>query len=171
VKSTVSNTQITIVKQSTAPASVSIAAPGTTYAYFTITKTNIQDADIKTVKLKFKVEKSWVTSNNIDIATIALNRYADGQWTKMPTTKLSEDSDYIYFEAETTALSVFAVAGQSVITTTTTLPTTTTTLPAAAAGLPIEWIVIIILVIVVILVFVFRKTLTSKKKILLPPSI
>ncbi len=171
VNNAVSNTQITIVKQSTAPASVSIAAPGTTYAYFTITKSNIQDADVKAVKIRFKVERSWVTSNNVNVSTIALNRYADGQWTKMPTTKLSEDNDYIYFEAETTGLSVFAVAGQSITTTTTTLPTTTTTLPAAAVGLPIEFIVIIILVVVVILIFVFRKTLTSKKKIVLPPSV
>ena len=110
----VSNVQVTVKKQSTAPATVAIAAPGVVHSYLTITESNIQNSDIESVTIKFKVEKSWIASNNIDEATIALNRYENNVWTALATSKLSEDANYVYFEVTTTGLSIFAVTGQQV---------------------------------------------------------
>ena len=71
------------------------------------TSRNIADATVS-----FKVEKSWVTGNDIDKSSIALYRYSDDNWGKLVTRKVSEDSNSLYFEAETSGFSPFAVAGK-----------------------------------------------------------
>ena len=175
VKNAVSNAQIT-VKESSLPsgASTVIASDkGTVYKYLEIAKSNIQDADINKVKIKFKVEKSWLTANNIDSTTVALSRYSDNNWSKLTTTKLSEDSSYVYFEAESPGLSVFAVYGEKLISTTSTVPvattvppTTTTTAPILSPiipGIPTE-ILIIVIVVIAVLVFLVWKFFISKRK-------
>ncbi|MHA1853244.1 MAG: PGF-pre-PGF domain-containing protein [Candidatus Heimdallarchaeaceae archaeon] len=113
VKETVSNVKIT-VKESSLPsgASVAISADvGKTYKYIEIT-TNVASEKVEKVKIKFKVEKSWITENNIASATIALQRWADNKWNKLPTSKVAEDETYIYFEAESPGLSTFAITGE-----------------------------------------------------------
>ncbi len=71
------------------------------------TEKNIDDATVV-----FTVEKSWVTDNNIDETTISLNRYSDNNWDKLVTRKVTEDSNWLYFEAETSGFSPFAVTGK-----------------------------------------------------------
>lgn len=167
VKSAVSDVQIKI-EQTTKPAEAdeAIGAEGKVYKYLEITKTNIGDADINKVTIKFKVPKSWVTSNSIDPDTIALNRYADGKWNKLPTTKLSEDASYYYFEAESPGLSVFAITGEISAEATTTPAVTTipavTTKPKKKLGLGIELstmqilgVIVGIVVILALVVFMF----------------
>ncbi|MDH5443510.1 MAG: PGF-pre-PGF domain-containing protein, partial [Hadesarchaea archaeon] len=69
------------------------------------------------VIIRFKVEKSWIILNEINIATITLNRYDSltGEWTSLPTTYLSEDDTYVYFSAISPGLSVFGVSGSKII--------------------------------------------------------
>ncbi len=62
--------------------------------------------------VSFTVEKSWVTDNNIDETTISLYRYSDNNWGKLVTRKVTEDSNSLYFEAETSGFSPFAVTGK-----------------------------------------------------------
>lgn len=117
VTETVSNVQIT-VKDASLPAGASLAISsdnGATYKYLNIT-TTIPSSKIANVTIKFKVEKSWMTANNINSSTIALERYVNSQWVKLTTTKLSEDSTYIYFEAQSPGLSIFAIIGEKNIT-------------------------------------------------------
>jgi PGF-pre-PGF domain-containing protein len=162
VKNNVSNAQITVTKTDTAPATVSITAPGFTYAYLNIVKTNVADADISKVTIKFKIEKSWITNNNIDVGTITLNRYVNGAWVAL-TTKLLSSNGYYYFEAESSGLSVFAVSGQkkavtTTISPTTTVPITTTTILVAPPvppeiQLPLIFGIIIIILIVLGILF------------------
>jgi len=64
--------------------------------------------------VSFMVEKSWVTDNNIDETTIALYRYSDDNWDKLVTRKVTEDSNSLYFEAETSGFSPFAVTGKTI---------------------------------------------------------
>lgn len=152
VNDTVSNVQLSISETSTAPATVAIGAPGFTYAYLTITKTNITDKNISNVKIDFKIEKSWIVANGIDISTIALYRFVDGSWVALPTVKLSEDATYVYFEAESPGLSVFAITGQKVTTTTLV---TTTTIPGGVT-VPDFWsIVKIAAIFIIILALLF----------------
>ncbi|KAF5425575.1 MAG: hypothetical protein C5S44_00155, partial [Candidatus Methanocomedens sp.] len=62
--------------------------------------------------INFRVEKFWVSENNIDESTIRLNRYTDETWSPLIASKIYEDADNLYFEAETTEFSPFAVSGK-----------------------------------------------------------
>jgi len=159
VKNTVISVQIEVTEQSTQPATISIGAPGVTYSYLTVTKTGITDEDVSSVKIKFKVEKSWIAANNIEPSTITLNRYVNGAWVALPTVQLSEDANYIYFEATSPGLSIFVVTAQKKAVTTTTLPTTTTTLPPP----PSDWWWIAGIVIVVLMAAFLYFFFVSKK--------
>ncbi len=113
VKSTADDITITVKKLDKKPDYVT-AIPDKLYRYFELSHQNIQDK-IEKVKIKFKVEKSWINTNNIDESTIILNRYSGSQWNKLPTTKLSGDANYTYLEAESPGLSIFAVSGEEKI--------------------------------------------------------
>jgi PGF-pre-PGF domain-containing protein len=82
---------------------------GISYSYFNITATNLT-ANV-TAKIEFKVNKPWITDNNINETTIKLNRY-NGSWTVLHTSKLGEDDVSSYFEAETPGFSLFAISGK-----------------------------------------------------------
>lgn len=146
VKNTVNSVQITVTQSSTKPAAIAVTAPGAVYGYYNIEKTNIDDEDVESATIMFKVKKDWITGQNIDETTIALERFKGGAWNKLPTTKVDEDGTYFYFQATTTELSIFAVTAEKVVTTTTTtttlVPVTTTTLPVVPLGGPIVWIIV-----------------------------
>jgi PGF-pre-PGF domain-containing protein len=112
----ISGARITVQQLTGRPAEIAIGPPGTVYKYLNIVAENVIDAQIGSVVISFKVEKSWITANGIDMSTIALYRYdlATGEWTPLPTTYLSEDDTYAYFSAVSPGLSVFAVTGTPV---------------------------------------------------------
>ena len=62
----------------------------------------------------FRVSKAWIKENNIDIDSITLQHFADENWNSLSTTKVKEDNEYVYFEAETPGFSPFAVTGQKI---------------------------------------------------------
>lgn len=92
---------------------VTVSAPETVYQYLNIPNANIAPGDVEKVTIEFKVERAWVASENIDEGTIALCRYdaSTDEWTTLPTEKIGEDADYLYFSAESPGLSVFAITG------------------------------------------------------------
>ncbi len=109
-----SNVQVTVKETTASAAGVSVAissATGSVYKYLEITKTNIQDSGIKSAKINFKVPKSWMTANNIGKSTIALNRFINNGWSKLPTTISKEDAAYVYFSSDTPGFSTFAITG------------------------------------------------------------
>ncbi len=69
--------------------------------------------NIENAVIYFMVEKSWVQSKNIDKSTITLNRYSDNTWSKLPTSPLSEDDNYLYFTTQTPGFSSFAITGRT----------------------------------------------------------
>jgi PGF-pre-PGF domain-containing protein len=84
---------------------------GMVYSYFDL-PTNLAVEDIQSARIQFKVSKSWIAANNIDTSSIVLTRYAAASgWEDLETTLINEDSEYYYFSAETSALSLFAIAG------------------------------------------------------------
>ena len=87
------------------------AAPGTVFHYLLVNKLNLSDENIQSVKLEFRIAKSWVTTAGIDANTVKLYRYT-AQWDELSTTKLSEDTDYVYYSATSPGLSLFAISGQ-----------------------------------------------------------
>ncbi|WP_256621903.1 PGF-pre-PGF domain-containing protein [Methanolobus chelungpuianus] len=70
-------------------------------------------SNIKDPIIVFRVDNDWVSSNNIDPSSIALNRYADNAWNRLPTEQTGSDADYLYFRAITPGFSPFAITGES----------------------------------------------------------
>lgn len=93
---------------------VKSTAPDTVYknaniwvgTYGFATPTNIKHAEIT-----FRVPISWLKSNSIDPDSITMMHY-QGAWASLPTKKISETSEWIYYEAITTRFSPHAITGK-----------------------------------------------------------
>jgi PGF-pre-PGF domain-containing protein len=89
---------------------------GTTYKSFQINYANINDAQITDVVMNFTVNTSWMTANNINPSSIALYRNvgggAIGTWTALPTTLVSNNSQYYYFSAVSPGFSDYTIYGE-----------------------------------------------------------
>jgi len=129
VKNTTQNAKLVVRKLSGRPESVLTDAPGKIYQYLEIDAINLNEDILSDVKIVFNVEKSWIKSNNIDETTIRLNRYVYNSWQPLPTTRLGEDDNFVYFESTTPGFSVFAVTGEEASVVTTVSPTTVQTTP------------------------------------------
>ncbi|MDY0387850.1 MAG: PGF-pre-PGF domain-containing protein [Methanolobus sp.] len=66
-------------------------------------------AMINDVFIKFKVERTWVISNDHDPKLIKLCRYSDGMWSPLETSEIDKDEDYFYYEAKAPGFSQFAI--------------------------------------------------------------
>ena len=91
---------------------VSTAPPGEVYQNMNIWIGNAIYATgdrIENPIIEFKVARSWITENNIDISKIQLCRYSSDAWNSLPTTKINEDKKYIYFTSKTPGFSPFAI--------------------------------------------------------------
>ncbi|AFV23191.1 KP-43 peptidase [Methanolobus psychrophilus R15] len=71
------------------------------------------EANIIDPAIVFRVDNSWISNNDIDPASIILNRYSDGAWSKLPTEQTGSDADFLYFKAVTPGFSPFAITGES----------------------------------------------------------
>ena len=151
VKNSVNDIKILIKKLPGKPTSVIHELTGKVYHYIQIDKENITDADINKTLIKFRVEKSWISSNRINVSTIALNRYTN-KWEKLPTRKISEDATDVYFEAESPGLSVFAITGEEVKAVTTATTTAATTIPAYKKISKITWMWVLVAVIIFVII-------------------
>jgi len=111
--------------------------PGTAYTYFDIEVKNPGTTKIEG-KVEFKVAKSWIAADNIDEATVKLNRYDEsgGEWKALPTHKTGEDDDFVYFEAQTPEFSMFAVTGEKKVEAETAAAATPTPTTAVATATP-----------------------------------
>ena len=97
------------------------------YKFMDISST-AASSDFSLIKIKFKVPKSWISSNSVDSTTISLFRYSSG-WTKLTTAQTSTDDAYYYFEAISPGFSTFAVAAEKG-SATTPAPTSSTPTPS-----------------------------------------
>jgi hypothetical protein len=61
--------------------------------------------------VKFKVSKSWITSNSIDPEKMYLQKLVNNIWVKMDTTKTGEDALYFYYEASVPSFSMYSIIG------------------------------------------------------------
>ncbi len=89
---------------------------GEVYSYLNIwvgnggfaTPENIADAVVG-----FRVSRAWIVENNIDADSIILQHFSENRWNPLPTAKVEEDEEYIYFEAQTQSFSPFAITTNS----------------------------------------------------------
>ena len=99
--------------------------------YIKIT-TNVSNEKISSAKIRFKVEKLWIDANNIDPSKVFLYKLVDNNWVQLPTQKISEDANNIYYESSLSSFSIFVIAGE------------------IKAGFP--WHLVLILLVVIIIV-------------------
>jgi PGF-pre-PGF domain-containing protein len=113
VKNPAKSVKIKVTKLPGKPASVVHEIAGKVYAYIEISRENLEDENIEKAEIKFRVEKSWLTSNNLDKNTVVLNRYEEGKgWSPLPTEIVDEDSNFVYYKATTPGFSYFAISAQ-----------------------------------------------------------
>jgi PGF-pre-PGF domain-containing protein len=68
--------------------------------------------NIANATVDFKIEKLWVTRNNINESSIRMNRYEDGKWNILVTSLIGQDTRYLYFKSEIPGFSNFVVTGK-----------------------------------------------------------
>jgi len=71
------------------------------------------EKNMKDPVIGFKVDRVWVSQNNIDESSITMYRYHEGQWNPLKTLKNGTDANYLYFESMTPGFSPFAITGYS----------------------------------------------------------
>ncbi len=87
---------------------VSVSAPGTVYKNLNII---VGTKKIKEAIIKFKVENSWLSSNNLAGADVKMVKWDGSKWIDRETTEKSKDGSFTYFEAKTDSFSSFAITG------------------------------------------------------------
>ncbi|RLE39602.1 hypothetical protein DRJ17_00190 [Candidatus Woesearchaeota archaeon] len=86
------------------------SAPNKVYKYLEISKD--RNVNITNNEIKFKVEKTWLTSNNISKNSVRLMHYTDS-WNELNTILSREDSHYAHYTAFTPSFSYFAITGNA----------------------------------------------------------
>jgi PGF-pre-PGF domain-containing protein len=109
VSNSVNNIKIIITKLAGLPASVTHEISGKVYHYIEISKTNITDSDLNKINIKFAINKTWLTNNNIDASNITLYRWVNNKWNELTTTFLSQDSSEVLYQAESPGMSYFLI--------------------------------------------------------------
>ena len=108
VSNSVNNISIVIFKLAGLPASITHDISGKTYHYIQVDKTNFTDTDVNKVYIKFAVNKTWLTGNEVSPTNISLYRWTN-KWNEMPTTLISNDSYEYFYQAESPGFSYFLI--------------------------------------------------------------
>ncbi len=87
---------------------VASPAPGAVYKNLNII---VGTTKIKEAVIKFKVENSWLMSNDLAGSDVKLMRWAEGKWDPLETNEKGKDNTYTIFEAKTPGFSSFAITG------------------------------------------------------------
>lgn len=109
------NVTISIINSSTSAPSFQINSSGSFYQGFDINLTGMNDSDLSKVILNFRVNKTWISKNNLNVSTVALYRNSGNSptWTKLPTTEIDQDSSYYYFSAVSPGFSIYKIFAES----------------------------------------------------------
>ena len=113
VKNEARNVNISVLKLPGKPPEIRVEPPGRVYGYFEIeasaeTEASVSDGNAK-VTIEFKVDKKWLVETNTDKTTVRLCRWHEGEWEILPTKVEGEDSVYVYFSAECSGFSTYAI--------------------------------------------------------------
>jgi len=100
------NVKITVTLLDASPVDVEA---NKAYKYLEITKDNLDDDQISSAKIYFKVAKVWVSSYAAEPGDVVLYRFEDNKWNILPTTLVDEDDTFYYYMATSEALSYYAI--------------------------------------------------------------
>ena len=86
---------------------------GEVFEYLKVDEINITNNQTDVANITFKISKTWVAENNINISTVSLTRYTT-QWDKLTTIKVNETTSDLIYTAISPGLSVFAIIGETI---------------------------------------------------------
>jgi PGF-pre-PGF domain-containing protein len=92
------------------PASIDRDVDGRSYGYMKI-DSNINDTTTANATIQFNVRRNWVRTNDINVSSIRLSRYTEGNWNRLPTVPVNVTGDRLTFNATSPGFSYFAVSG------------------------------------------------------------
>ena len=181
VLNNVANIRLVIVKLSAMPSSVSYGITGIVYNYISVDETNISNSDIKSVDMRFAVNKTWLAINGLDASSITLYRWNGNSWADLNATKSSEDSSEVFFNVKSPGLSIFAIGERGTVApvptptptptetptpTPTTTPETVVTPDNTATSGDLSGIITAIVIVIVLgaastLIFINRKKIMA----------
>ncbi len=95
--------------------SAAISPPGIVYKNLNILAGTEK---IKKAIIKFKVENSWLTRNNLAGSDVKMVKWDGGKWNALETMERQKDNTYTYFEAKTDGFSSFAIVAMPAPTST-----------------------------------------------------
>ena len=101
-------------QEASLPSGAGTSPQGTVYGFLTISALNVDNDDIETATIQFRVNKTWLGNNGIDPADIILQRFHDGVWQELNTSVKSSGTDYVTYSASTPGFSVFAITSKPV---------------------------------------------------------
>ncbi len=85
-----------------------------TYRKIEITKSStLKDEILSNRDVFFKVEKTWLSTNNLNKEDVSLYRYVDGEWTELATKVGVDDGTYVRYSAQTPGFSYFLIGEKS----------------------------------------------------------
>ena len=161
--SDVSGARVDVVMHAAKPAGAAeIASP--VYTYFDLS-TTVGASYIGGAAIKFEVPRSWIAEMDIDEGTIRLLRYRGG-WQRLSTRMVGADFTYLYYEATTSGFSLFAIAGESMVTPTPT-PWDTPTVPPPTQSPPFIYAALFTMAGVVGLAVTYRLARPSRYYVML----
>jgi PGF-pre-PGF domain-containing protein len=97
----VQSDNLTIAQYDALPLNSTVQMPSdqTLFAYFPVTSTFI-DEDIRELTASFRVPRSWIEENGLEVRLLRMYRVLDGgELERMVVAPLQEDSVYYYYEA------------------------------------------------------------------------
>ena len=116
-KEEVSSVYITVQKLDSKPTSIPQSPSGSVHSYLNINVKDIDADNIAGANIAFKVEKKWLSQNNIGKDNVLLARFSEGVWQQLETTVLNGDDDFVHFSARTLGFSTFAIVAKDVAVT------------------------------------------------------
>ncbi|MBU3966573.1 MAG: PGF-pre-PGF domain-containing protein, partial [Euryarchaeota archaeon] len=108
-------------------------APGNVNYYFNLWAGTKK---IKSAVIRFSVDNSWLSSNNIAASDLKLLKWDGTKWIQLDTTQTSSDAKHTYYEGGTDSFSSFAITGLNAAGVSSTPPSEATPAQTAQAGTP-----------------------------------
>lgn len=167
VNQAVNNVQVTVDAYDSKPDNVSLEKTNT-YKYLHINVQNLDNSNISNANMTIQVNKTWASANNLTQNDVSVFRYNEttNQWDNLPTTFLSEDSNYYSYNVQLNHFSYFAISSNKEPSlSTTTGVSQQPSVPPTSSGSYWVWIIAGIVIVVIILVGIILFMKIKKKKL------
>jgi PGF-pre-PGF domain-containing protein len=159
------NTNVFVTQYYNTPTGIPTENSGQVYQYLQISLSN--STNVQQANLIFKVNKSWISSNNLNqnnISIYKLDNSTNNQWMILPTTYNGADANFYYYQTSVNSFSYFAiiVLPQQAANSGNTIPNgTQQQSPVTTQKENLELVLILILVVILIAIFIGKR---RKKK-------